>query len=96
MFFLKSNSIFVLIGGGSGRCLLLMLGLSILLFSFCPKGNVMTSIRVKIINVREPYKRGYSDEESLEDYLDNLHSVGARIISVVPKTDGRYFIVFEV
>jgi len=56
----------------------------------------MTSIRVKIINVREPYKRGYSDEESLEDYLDNLHSVGARIISVVPKTDGRYFIVFEV
>jgi hypothetical protein len=42
MFFLKSNSIFVLIGGGSGRCLLLMLGLCTLLFSFCPKVNVMT------------------------------------------------------
>ena len=56
----------------------------------------MTSIRVKIINVREPYKRGYSDEQLLEDCLDNLHSAGARIISVVPQTDGRYFIVFEV
>lgn len=34
----------------------------------------MTSIRVKIIDVRKPYKRGYSDEQLLEDYLDNLHS----------------------
>jgi len=39
MFSLKFNLIFVLIGGGSGRYLLSMLGLCTLLFSFCPKGD---------------------------------------------------------
>lgn len=56
----------------------------------------MTSIKVTTVNVREPFIRGFTDEDLLEIYLNKLHDRGARIISVVPKSDGRYFIVFEV
>lgn len=56
----------------------------------------MTSIKVKIIDVRQQWKDGYTDEQILEDCLNNLNSVCKRIISVVPQGFGKYFLVFEV
>lgn len=56
----------------------------------------MTSIKVATINVREPFIRGFTDEDLLEIHLNKLHDRGAKIISVFPKTEGKYFIVFEV
>lgn len=56
----------------------------------------MTSIKAATINVRESFIRGFTDEDLLGIHLTKLHDRGARIISVVPKSDGKYFITFEV